>query len=476
MRHRVLGASLRGVAVLGLASVAIRAVAGDGLDPFGTGEALQKRTPGLSDPLQQMCEIPGRALTLAMAVDLALCRNPTTRAAWAAAHEQAALLGGAQSEWLPQVTAVGTATHTIGQHIDVTGTTSTSDQNTIDAAVNLSWTLYDFGARTGRIRNARDLLDAAAASASSAVQQTILSVVQAYYGLVAADAGLAAARITESATLHTLEMARALREAGPGTLADVLQAQTAYEQAVLTRIQAEASAQAARGTFAVTVGLIADYPTKLDAAPVPAEVPTLNGRMADLMAEAMRQRPDLAAAQSERAAAEANVQVAQAIGRPVFTVNAGGNYISSTGIPNQHYGLIGINVSIPLFTGFSTTYGVRRARAELEASEVNLEQVRLAVSLSVWNAYYSLESANGQLSTTAELTKTAEDNERVAINSYQGGVGRFIDVVTAQSAAATARQLRISAELDWRISRAQLALALGRLSSVEPLQDAAALP
>jgi hypothetical protein len=55
MRRRTLDVSLRCLATLGLASVAIRGVAGDGLDPFGTGEALQKRTPGLTDPLQKMC-------------------------------------------------------------------------------------------------------------------------------------------------------------------------------------------------------------------------------------------------------------------------------------------------------------------------------------------------------------------------------------------------------------------------------------
>jgi outer membrane protein TolC len=42
-------------------------------------------------------------------------------------------------------------------------------------------------------------------------------------------------------------------------------------------------------------------------------------------------------------------------------------------------------------------------------------------------------------------------------------------VLTAQTAAATARQLRITAEQSWQVSRAQLALALGRLSGAEPL-------
>src|ERR1700691_750236 len=85
--------------------------------------------------------------------------------------------------------------------------------------------------------SARRLLDAAAANASSVVQQTVLSVVQSYYGVVAADANLLAAKITETVSRHSFEIARSLREGGAGTMADVLQAETAWDQAVLTRVQ-----------------------------------------------------------------------------------------------------------------------------------------------------------------------------------------------------------------------------------------------
>jgi outer membrane protein TolC len=95
--------------------------------------------------------------------------------------------------------------------------------------------------------------------------------------------------------------------------------------------------------------------------------------------------------------------------------------------------------------------------------------VRLNVSQDVWNSYYSLDSANEQLVVTASLTRAAEDNLQVAFGRYQSGVGTILDVLTAQSGAASARQLRINAELSWQVSRAQLALALGRLSGTEPL-------
>ena len=79
-----------------------------------------------------------------------------------------------------------------GEHVDAFGNRP-GPQDTRDAALNLSWTLYDFGNRDGRSQSARALLDAAAATASSVSQQTVFAIVQGYYGVVAADAALVAA-------------------------------------------------------------------------------------------------------------------------------------------------------------------------------------------------------------------------------------------------------------------------------------------
>jgi len=468
---------LLGIGLLAAASCARSAPTESGPDPFHTDQTLHRNTPGLSDPVGYDCATPGRSLTFVAAVELALCANPQTRSAWAQAHAQAAALGRAESAWLPQISATGSESRQFGgQHADVNGNIVDTPQNTGDAAVNLTWTLYDFGGRTGKIDSARSLLYAAAATASSVVQQTVRSVVQAYYGAVAGDASLIAAKSTEEVSAHSLEIARALQAGGAGTLGDVLQAQTAHEQAVIARVQADAAAKSAHGTLAVTLGRTADQTFLLAPEPVPTEVPALSARIADLMREASRQRPDLAAARFQRDAAEADITVAQALGRPSISVGVLHQFISTTGVPNQNYDQIGVSVTVPLFTGFNVTYGVRQAQAALHVSEANLEQVQLNVTLDVWNGYYNLESANQQLTATADLLKTAEENEQVAIGRYKAGVGSIVDVLTAQTALATARELRINSELGWKVARAQLALALGRLSSATPLADSSPLP
>jgi outer membrane protein len=439
-------------------------------DVFRTRPALEKRTPGLEDPFGRMCGIVAEPLTLVAAVDIGLCRNPATRSAWAAAHQQAAALGSAESAWLPAITGTDTESRERGPHIDVTGVSVTSTQNTNDAALSLSWTLYDFGNREGRIRSARYLLDAAAQTANSSVQQTVFNVVQGYYGVEAGHAALAAARSAEDAAARSVEISRALQVGGAAALGDLLQAETAYDQAVLARVQAGQAEKTALATLAVSIGIPADQPLTIRAEPVPSDVPALTARIADLMAEAMRQRPDLAAALAQRDAAVADVTVARATGRPSISVSASRAHIATTGVPVQDFSQIGVTVTVPIFSGFKADYDVRQAQAALESREANAEQIRLNVSQDVWNGYYGLDSANQQLGATATLVKTAEQNQVVALGRYQAGVGTILDLLTAQTAAAAAQQARIAAERNWQVARAQLVLALGRLTGIEPLR------
>jgi outer membrane protein len=137
--------------------------------------------------------------------------------------------------------------------------------------------------------------------------------------------------------------------------------------------------------------------------------------MADLMAEAARQRPVLKAAQAQRDAAEANITVVRAAGRPSITIGALHNLTTQSGVPNENYNQVGISVNWPLFTGYNMSYGVHQAQAALQQQEANVDQVGLSVTLDVWNGYYSLDSANQQLTVTAGLSKTADDNLQVAL-------------------------------------------------------------
>jgi len=146
------------------------------------------------------------------------------------------------------------------------------------------------------------------------------------------------------------------------------------------------------------------------------------------------------------------------------------------GVPNLDYNQVGINVTVPLFTGFNVTYGVRQAQAALQSREANLDQVGLSVTLDVWNGYYTLDSANQQLTATAALIKTAEENEQVALGRYRAGVGSIVDVLTAQAGAANAAHGTHQRGTRMESRARAIGAGVGRLSSAEPLSSGREVP
>ena len=138
-----------------------------------------------------------------------------------------------------------------------------------------------------------------------------------------------------------------------------------------------------------------------------------------------------------------------------------------------HGNTIGLTLTIPFFSGFDTTYKVRSAQAKAESAGAQREALRQQVALDVWTAYQNLSTSTQAIRSTADLLASAEQSERVALGRYKAGVGTILDLLNAQSALASARLQRIQAMLDWNVSRAALAKAVGTLDSSLLNPDAA---
>lgn len=403
------------------------------------------------------CKAPpaGSSYGVIEVVDLALCQNPRTREAWANARAQASQVGVAQSNYLPSLDGRVSVDR---YRID------SGSANQRSASLTLSWLIYDFGARSANLEIARQLLGAATSTLDSTVQIVFLNALESYYNAQAARAAVIAALESEKASRESLSAAEVRYRVGSGTPADRLQAQTAWSQATLDRIRAEGVLKIAFGTLANVMGLDANQPLQL------VDIPEINPEASferdidALIVEARRRRPDLMAAEARVKAAQANVDYTLAAGLPTLSVGAGPSWLD-TGNITSNSSSIGLTVTLPLFSGFSTTYQVRSAQANAEVSGAQRDNLSLQVALDVWNAYQSLITATQTIRTTIDLLASAEQSERVALGRYKAGVGNIIDVLNAQSALATARRQRIQALLDWHVSRASLAKAVGVLDN-----------
>jgi outer membrane protein len=124
---------------------------------------------------------------------------------------------------------------------------------------------------------------------------------------------------------------------------------------------------------------------------------------------------------------------------------------------------VGVQVTIPFFEGFSGTYQVRQTEAQLEREQVALEDARQQAGLEVWNSYQAVETSTGTVKDSGTLVDVAQRSFIAAQHRYQAGVGNIIELLTAQTALANARQEWVQAFADWRAARLRLAGSLGRL-------------
>lgn len=454
-------------------------------DPFETG-ALPRPSVSGAIAVEEPCSTDASAtapLTLADVVDRTLCRNPRSREAWANARVQAAQVGVARAAYLPTLDAnaglernwtsgrSGSSSSFGGDGSDSLrsgfGSSGGSNSyNQLSAGANLSYLLYDFGARDATLENARQLFEAANATQDRVVQELFFSAIQGYYQVNATQAALESAREAERSSQASLDAATARYKVGIATPADRLQAQTAYSQAVLDRIRAEGALNTARGTLASLMGMDAQRDYALQAAPETPATEPFRANIDELIAEARKRRPDLVAAEAQVAAAQADIDAARAANKPKISVGTDFSYLDRESSSPVRSGGIGLSVTVPLFTGFANTYRIRSATEQIEARKAARDQVALQIALDVWQAYQNLQTETQSVQSSQDLVSSATQNADVALGRYKAGVGNIIDVITAQSALSTARAQRIQARFNWDISRASLAFSMGRLDDV----------
>ena len=477
MNSRFTRVCLLTVPLLALLPAASRA----GIDPLGTQSyvgANPASAPNTSVPAYA-CRNPASVsgtLSMAEVADLALCNNPQTQIAWINTKIAAAQLGMSRAAWLPTLSLSATGQRSRTNPNPLGGVPSTNGET--DVSLSLQYLLFDFGGRNAQVESDKQALIAADLSQDATLQGVLFAAVQDYYDLQASQEAVRAAQESVKSDQAAYDAANARHAAGSALLSDVLQAKTALSQAQLTLTEAQGALTTARGTLANVMGLPAD--TVFSIAPVPATPPTpaTSANLKGLIAQAVAARPDLAAAQAGIQSAQASVSVAQSTGLPSLSFFATPSYSRSTNLGVEHQTVYGLSLSVPLFSGFTTTYQVHRAKAELDSAIAVRDQVQNQVSLDVFTAYTALLTAQDGLTAAEDLLSSAQAAAQLAIGQYQAGVGDILNVLSANAALVSAEQQEIQSRYNLYIARASLAKAIGTLQpgSLAGVSSTAAKP
>ena len=406
-------------------------------------------------------------LTLGDVVALALRNNPETQISWANARAAAAAYGGSKGLYYPTIDAeVGvTRLRSSPTFSNDSVLRPSLTQTNYGPTFSVSWLIADLGGRAGTIESARQALIASNWTHNATIQNVVLQVESAYFNYMANKALVLSERTSVKEAQTSLESTQERQRVGLATVADVLQAKTAYSQASLTLESTEGDLQTTRGALALAMGLPANAPYDIEAVPATAVGPATDSVEA-LIEQAVKSRPDLAAAQAQYRQAVGNVRAARGNLFPsVQVTGAGGRtYVQTLPSGATNYSLR-LGLVIPIFSGFSRQYAVKQARAEADAALGRAASVKQQVQFQVFSSYYALQTAARRVNTADDLLASAQASAEAALGRYRAGVGLFVDLLTAQSALASARAQQVQARWIWQTSLAQLAHDTGVLDT-----------
>ncbi|MEY4909134.1 MAG: outer membrane protein OprM precursor, partial [Pseudomonadota bacterium] len=406
--------------------------------------------------------------SLAQAMQTALCLNPQARAAGAAIRVQASAVGEARAAYFPKLN-IG-----VNRLFSRTAYTDSDlpddDRVGTNRSVNLTWRLYDFGARGASLDVAHQLLRAATASRDATLQKLLAAVVETYFDAVTTQAThgarVEAVRLARS-TLAATERREAL---GAAAGSDVLQARAALARAQLAAQRARGEQVKAASVLAYVMGLPGTVPLALPNGLDVPDAPAVED-LAHWLAEAQAGHPGIRAAQAQREAAVAKVSAARAEGWPSLEFSRADQV---NGLPSQGFGATrsrvttyGLALSIPLFEGFARVYKVSGAQAQAEQSDASLQNTVLQVSMEVVKAHADATAALDNLQASATLVEAAQAAVGSATRRYDKGVSDILELLTSQNALADAQQERIRCLAEWHAARLKLAAAAGVLGALD---------
>jgi len=406
-------------------------------------------------------------------IDLAETQNPETRFAWERARAQAATLGLARSELYPTLAATALSFLDRGLHFSGTSIDRQTIQD-LEGRLDLNYTVFDFGARAGRISAAKAELLAANAFFNDAHRRVIYQVQQAYYQVLNSAGQLAAAQASLTNAQTVQQSAEERLQHGLATVPDVLEACSATAQAQYELQAVIGVLDISQGTLAKALGT---SPTG-SAHVQPLEQLLIPETLADTVDQALdrafEQRPDLIQQLAQVRAANAGVKEARAAYYPILTLNASGGgeglYASQDPGPWIHkgdfVGGIGLSLTLPLFDGGARKSKLARAKADVLASEASVNATRDAVAEEVWRAYANLRTSFRQLQSALALLSAAEQSYAAALESYNHGVRNLLDVTAAQRTLAQARSTDVLARTQVLASLSDLAFRTG--DSLQP--------
>ncbi|MFL5540180.1 MAG: TolC family protein, partial [Longimicrobiaceae bacterium] len=415
-----------------------------------------------------------RTITFGEAVSIALRQNGTLRQAVNAAALDTVSVRLQKMQFLPSV-QLSTST---SQSLSPFARSTTAGQSTVgnvtstavSAGVSTSLVLFNGGANKAQLAQARLSQQAGGQTVERTRQSVVFTVVSNYLALTGNQEQLRVRRETLASEEALLGQITAFVQAGRRPIADQYQQQAAVAAARLAVVQAQNAVELAKVDLIQTLQL--DPRGTYDFQPPPAGAAAAPaGSLDALLDRALGGRADLAAAQSEVAAAGQGVRAARAARLPTVSVSAGYNAnLNSTNelsvfdqFAQRQGGSVSVGVSLPLFDRGATAAETQRAQIAQDNARIALQNQQQQVALEVRRAWLDWQAAQQALAAAQAQLTAAEQSLEATRQRYQAGVGTLVELTQARGTLAQAQSQLVAARYDLVFQRTLVDYYVGSL-------------
>jgi NodT family efflux transporter outer membrane factor (OMF) lipoprotein len=399
---------------------------------------------------------------LAAQVDVS---NQNLKVSEAAYRQAVALIRQSQSALYPTIGYTGSVTqNSSGGSRSSSGFTTSSTGSSVgqySVGGTLSWEIDVWGRIRRTIESDSAAAQASAADLMAARLSAQSSLVINYYSLRISDEQRSLLEAAVAAYGRSLEIVQNQFNAGTVSRVDLAQAQTLYQQ---TRAQLVAQG-ITRALFEHAIAaLIGRTPAEVGVAPSPSpqSVPTVDAGIPSALLE---RRPDIASAERQMAAANAQIGVAVAAYYPDISLGASINFVST-----MLSTLLQISSAVwsfgPQLAGTLIDGGARAA--QVEGARANYDRTVAFYRQTVITAFQQVEDALAQqriLQQQEEVQRAAvaaaRQAEQLALNQYLAGTVPYTTVIQTQTAALSSEQTLLTIRLSRLTASATLVAALG---------------
>jgi outer membrane protein, multidrug efflux system len=403
-------------------------------------------------------------------LELTALTNNQNLVATAAEVEQARqMVAIARSEFYPQLSLGGTP----GGDITRQRTSFNAPQqgesasgaytyNTFTAPIYMGWEI-DLWGRVRRLSQAANARFVATSDDwESAKLDVAADVADDFFTLQTLDNQYNLVANTIEAYRRSLELTENLRHGGAVSDLDVAQAATQLHSTEaqlpdiqLHRTQVLHALAILCGQSPVDFFMATNLPADTSVPIVPPSLPS----------DLLEHRPDIAAAERQMAAANADVGVAKAAFFPAVHINGlvglqsvdAGSWFTWP----SHLWSIGPTIELPLFTGGYNRANLASAHAAYDQQVANYRQTVLTAFGEVEDQLAAQKLLTDEWSAESEAVTAAQHALDIANDRYKDGLTTYLDVATAQTVALTQESSAVQLQGQQLTAAVNLIKALG---------------